>query len=89
MTASKHTRHYGLSQYEEADRPTYAGDYDGDMSKVDAAIYAASLSGGAAVTTNATDLTATQLDAPISDDYNNVRVDMPARSIESEEPHHE
>jgi hypothetical protein len=53
MTASKHTQHYGLSQYEE------------------------------------TGLTATQLDAPTSDDYNSVRVDMPARSIESEEPHHE
>lgn len=240
MTASKHTRHYGLSQYEKADRPTYTGDYNGDMSKIDAAIYAASLSGGvdgltavahdgtltgdgttthalsvigsftnatrlhrpdfskfdpndyrdagvyyiamsrddsnvaniptdlhnlfiraslvvckcgygdtdvaqlwlnrsggegepflayrinngawtpwrrlafvsdipdvsaltsrvtalesqvsaltAAVTANATGLTAMQLDAPISDDYNNVRVDTPTRSIESEEPHHE
>lgn len=46
MTASKHTEHYGLSQYARNDRPTYTGDYNGDMSKIDAAIYAASLSGG-------------------------------------------
>lgn len=40
MTASHHTRHYGLSQYAQADHPTYTGDYNGDMSKIDAAIYA-------------------------------------------------
>ena len=46
MTATNHTEHYGLNQYVEDDRPTYTGDYNGDMSKIDAAIYAASLSGG-------------------------------------------
>lgn len=46
MTASNHTEHYGLSQYVEDDYPTYTGDYNGDMSKIDAAIYAASQSGG-------------------------------------------
>lgn len=46
MTATNHTEHYGLSQYTEDDRPTYTGDYNGDMSKIDAAIYAASQSGG-------------------------------------------
>lgn len=46
MTASNHTEHYGLSQYMEDDHPTYTGDYNGDMSKIDAAIYAASLTGG-------------------------------------------
>lgn len=46
MTASNHTEHYGLSQYVEDDRPTYTGDYNGDMSKIDAAIYAASQTGG-------------------------------------------
>jgi hypothetical protein len=46
MTASKHTRYYGLSQYARNDRPTYTGDYNGDMSKIDEAIHAASLSGG-------------------------------------------
>lgn len=46
MTATNHTEHYGLSQYVQDDRPTYTGDYNGDMSKIDAAIYAASLAGG-------------------------------------------
>lgn len=46
MTATNHTEHYGLSQYVEDDHPTYAGDYNGDMSKIDAAIYAASQTGG-------------------------------------------
>lgn len=47
MTAANHTEHYGLSQYAQDDHPTYTGDYNGDMSKIDAAIYAASLAGGA------------------------------------------
>lgn len=46
MTASNHTEHYGLSQYMEDDYPTYTGDYNSDMSKIDEAIYAASQSGG-------------------------------------------
>lgn len=46
MTATNHTEHYGLSQYAEDDHPTYTGDYNGDMSKIDAAIYAASGAGG-------------------------------------------
>lgn len=46
MTATNHTEHYGLSQYAPDDRPTYTGDYNDDMSKIDAAIYAASLTGG-------------------------------------------
>lgn len=46
MTASNHTEHYGLSQYVQDDHPTYTGDYNGDMSRIDAAIYAASLTGG-------------------------------------------
>lgn len=50
MTATNHTEHYGLSQYTEGDRPTYTGDYNGDMRKIDAAIHAASQSGTTAVT---------------------------------------
>lgn len=57
MTATNHTEHYGLSQYTEADRPTYTGDYNGDMSKIDAAIYAASQSGGIATVEHTADLT--------------------------------
>lgn len=59
MTATNHTEHYELSQYTEGDRPTYTGDYNGDMSKIDAAIYAASQSGGGgmAVVEHTADLT--------------------------------
>ena len=46
MTATNHTEHYGLSQYTEDDHPTYTGDYNSDMSKIDAAIHAALQSGG-------------------------------------------
>lgn len=57
MTATNHTKHYGLSQYMEDDHPTYTGDYNVDMSKIDAAIYAASQSGGIAAVAHADDLT--------------------------------
>lgn len=58
MTATNHTEHYGLSQYTEDDHPTYTGDYNGDMSKIDAAIYEASQSGGGMATVEHTaDLT--------------------------------
>lgn len=56
MTATNHTEHYELSQYTEDDHPTYTGDYNGDMAKIDAAIHAASQSGLPAVTHTA-DLT--------------------------------
>lgn len=46
MTATNHTEHYGLSQYTEDDHPTYTGDYNGDMSKIDAAIHAAAAQSG-------------------------------------------
>lgn len=46
MTASNHTSHYDLSQFAESDRPAWFWDYNGDMSKIDAAIYAASQTGG-------------------------------------------
>lgn len=58
MAATNHTEHYGLSQYTEDDHPTYTGDYNGDMSKIDAAIYAASQTGGGMTTVEHTaDLT--------------------------------
>lgn len=50
MTATNHTEHYGLSQYTDNDHPTYTGDYNGDMRKIDAAIHAVSQSGMTAVT---------------------------------------
>lgn len=57
MTATNHTEHYGLSQYTEDDHPTYTGDYNGDMSKIDAAIHAAFQSGGPAAVAHTDDLT--------------------------------
>lgn len=51
MTATNHTEHYELSQYVKDDHPTYTGDYNSDMSKIDAAIYAASQTGGGGMTT--------------------------------------
>ena len=82
MTASNHTEHYGLSQYAQDDHPTYTGDYNGDMSRIDAALTAA-------VPQDATGLSVTQLDAQQTDDYNIVRVGKPTDSTESEESHHE
>ena len=57
MTATNHTEHYELSQYTEDDRPTYIGDYNGDMSKIDAAIHAAAQSGGMTAVAHTDDLT--------------------------------
>ena len=45
MTATGHTEYYNLSQYTDDDHPTYTGDYNEDMRKIDAAIHAASQSG--------------------------------------------
>lgn len=59
MTASNHTEHYGLSQYVQDDHPTYTGDYNGDMSKIDSAIYAASQTGPGGLTAVAHDGTLT------------------------------
>lgn len=58
MTATNHTEHYNLSQFVNTDHPTFTGDYNGDMSKIDAAIYEASQSGGGMTTVEHTaDLT--------------------------------
>lgn len=35
MTATNKTKNYGLSQFVGTDRPTWLGDYNGDMSKID------------------------------------------------------
>lgn len=36
MTATNHTDNYNLSQFTGNDRPTWLGDYNGDMAKIDA-----------------------------------------------------
>ena len=39
FASSNHTIHYDLSQYTANDKPTYLVDYNGDMAKIDLAIY--------------------------------------------------
>ena len=41
FNSSNQTTHYELSQYTANDKPTYLIDYNGDMSKIDTAIYGA------------------------------------------------
>lgn len=41
MASTNQTTHYELSQYVGSDKPTYLVDYNQDMSKIDAGIYAA------------------------------------------------
>nr|UWD62687.1 MAG: hypothetical protein [Bacteriophage sp.] len=36
MTATNHTENYNLSRFAGTDRPTWLGDYNGDMTKIDA-----------------------------------------------------
>lgn len=36
MTATNHTKNYNLSQFAGTDRPTWLGDYNSDMTKIDA-----------------------------------------------------
>lgn len=36
MTATNHTNNYNLSQFAGTDRPTWLGDYNSDMEKIDA-----------------------------------------------------
>lgn len=36
MTATNHTENYNLSQFVGTDHPTWLGDYNGDMAKIDA-----------------------------------------------------
>lgn len=35
MTATNHTKNYNLSQFAGTDHPTWLGDYNGDMTKID------------------------------------------------------
>lgn len=40
MSSTQHTGHYNLSQFADTDKPTWRGDYNGDMSKIDDQMYA-------------------------------------------------
>lgn len=62
MTATKHTANYNLSQFAGTDRPTWLGDYNGDMTKIDAQLKKnadaiASAGGGLKLVVHTDDLT--------------------------------
>lgn len=63
MTATNHTKNYNLSQFAGTDRPTWLGDYNGDMSKIDAQLkrnaddIASATAGGLTSVSHTTDLT--------------------------------
>ena len=63
MTATNHTENYNLSQFVGTDRPTWLGDYNSDMSKIDAQMkqnaddIASSAAGGLISVSHTADLT--------------------------------
>lgn len=62
MTATNHTANYNLSQFAGTDRPTWLGDYNGDMTKIDAQLKKnadaiASSAGGLKTVAHTADLT--------------------------------
>lgn len=63
MTATNHTNNYNLSQFVGTDRPTWIGDYNGDMAKIDAQMKAnadaieQATAGGLTSVSHTTDLT--------------------------------
>lgn len=63
MTATNKTENYELSQFVGTDRPTWLGDYNGDMSKIDAQLkqnaddIASAAAGGLTSVSHTTDLT--------------------------------
>lgn len=63
MTATNHTKNYNLSQFAGTDRPTWLGDYNGDMGKIDAQLKknsdAIASAGGLKTVAHTTDLTGT------------------------------
>lgn len=63
MTATNHTDNYNLSQFTGTDRPTWLGDYNGDMAKIDTQLkknaddIASASAGGLKTVNHTTDLT--------------------------------
>lgn len=63
MTATNHTDNYNLSQFTGTDRPTWLGDYNGDMAKIDTQLkknaddIASASAGGLKTVEHTTDLT--------------------------------
>ena len=50
MASTNKTAHYDLSQYTSNDKPTYLGDYNSDMSKIDTGINSAQTTADSAST---------------------------------------
>lgn len=69
MTATNHTGNYNLSQFVGTDRPTWLGDYNGDMTKIDAQLkknandIASTAAGGLKTVAHTADLTGNGTDA--------------------------
>lgn len=64
MTATNHTTNYNLSQFVGTDRPTWLGDYNDDMTRIDAQLKKntdaiASAGGGLKAVSHTADLTGT------------------------------
>lgn len=63
MTATNHTGNYNLSQFAGTDHPTWLGDYNGDMTKIDAQLkrnaddIASAKAGGLGTVAHTADLT--------------------------------
>lgn len=63
MAATNHTENYNLSQFVGTDRPTWLGDYNGDMAKIDAQLkqnaddIASATAGGITTVSHTADLT--------------------------------
>lgn len=62
MTATNQTANYNLSQFAGTDRPTWLGDYNGDMTKIDAQLKknadaVKSVAGGLTTVSHTADLT--------------------------------
>lgn len=57
MSSTNKTTHYDLSQYVGTDKPTYLSDYNGDMAKIDAALYEANTKASSAESNASTALT--------------------------------
>ena len=63
MTATNHTKNYNLSQFAGTDRPTWLGDYNGDMTKIDTQLkrnaddIASAAAGGLKTVAHTSDLT--------------------------------
>ena len=63
MTATNHTKNYNLSQFAGTDRPTWLGDYNGDMARIDAQLkqnaddIASAAAGGLTSVSHTADLT--------------------------------